>query len=161
VAAIKGLYEMGESTKQRKAELRWRRANAARELITDIHRDPRASNAVLMMDWSEGTHEYQIEPGRKEVFSYKDVLSALRKAQADCLEPRERFIRDCFDWFFYYVDRIEHYIETGLIEFTDVESVFKSYGIKVKEHKEVYEPFIASRGYELITRFRQRYEAST
>lgn len=58
LAVFRGLYEMRESTRQRNADLRWKRANAARELVSDIHHDQRSAAAVLMMDWSEGGREH-------------------------------------------------------------------------------------------------------
>ena len=50
--------------------------------------------------------------------------------------------------------------KTGLIEFSDVGSVFKPYAKKVKEHREVFDPFIAVCGYELVSSFWHRYDAS-
>ena len=88
------------------------------------------------------------------------MLSALGKLQAGCADTQDRFITDSFDWFFYYVDRIEHYIQTGLIEFTDVASVFRPYARKIKDHQEIYGSFMAACEYELAATFWKRYEAS-
>lgn len=161
IAAFKAIFEIQQSTEQRRAELRWRHAQAAKELITDIHRDRHASNAVLMLDWSEGATEHEVEPGHSELLAYRDVLSTLGKAPPDCVSSRDRNIRDAFDWFFYYIDRIELYIETGLIEFIDVRPVFKTYATKIQRDMQVYEPFIQEREYELALRFWRRYEGNT
>jgi hypothetical protein len=160
LAAFRGIYEMRQSTRQRYADLRWKRANAARELVSDIHHDQRAAAAVLMMDWSEGAHEHDLGAGRREMLSYSDVVGALAKPASECREARERYVRDCFDWFFYYVDRIEHYIETGLIEFIDVASIFKPYILVLRKSPATYDQFVATRGYELVPRFLARYGSS-
>jgi hypothetical protein len=160
IAALKAVFEMRQSTEQRRDELRWKRAQAAKELITDIHRDRHASNAVLMMDWSEGRHEYEVEPGRVELLAYRDVLSALGKAQSDSVSSRDRYICDAFDWFFYYVDQIEHYIDTGLIEFIDVRTVFKTYATKIRRDIQVYEAFLREHEYELAPKFWRRYDGN-
>jgi hypothetical protein len=161
IAAFKAVFETRQSTEQRRAELRWRHAQASKELITDIHQDRHASNAVVMMDWSEGATEHEVEPGCRELLAYRDVLSALSKAPSDRVSSRDRYIRDAFDWFFYYIDRIELYIETGLIEFIDVRTVFKTYATKIQRDIQVYESFIHEREYELAPRFWRRYEGNT
>jgi len=44
VAAFSAIHEMRANTQQRFAELRWKRASAAKEILRDIHADLRASN---------------------------------------------------------------------------------------------------------------------
>lgn len=60
IAAYKGLYEMRLATKQRHQELRWKRAQAAKEILRDVHNDKHAAGAVLMLDWNDGKHDYDI-----------------------------------------------------------------------------------------------------
>lgn len=157
IAVVQAIYEMRASTRQRYLDLRWRQANAAKELISDIHRDQRAAAAVVMMDWCDGTHEYDLGGGRRERLSYDDVLAALAKPDRECCQPSEHFVRDAFDWFFYYVDRIEHYIQTGLIEFVDVETVFEPYVRAFRKDFPIFDGFIAARDYELVPKFLARY----
>jgi hypothetical protein len=156
IAAIKALFDLREN-------LRWKRANAAREFLTEIHRHPRASTAVMMMDWCDSGHEYEIKPNQTEEISYDRVLESLKKEQKDCGgkdKEVERFIRDCFDWFFYFVGRIERYIEINLIKFEDVAPVFSPYAkiINAKENKHTYSEFMKSHEYGLAAKFWKRYE---
>ena len=160
LAVFRGIYEMRQSTCQRSLDLRWKRANAARDLVSDIHHDQRAAAAVLMMDWSDGAHEHDLGSGRREMLSYRDVVAALAKPAGECREAREHYVRDCFDWFFYYVDRVEHYIETGLVDFVDVASVFKPYVRVFQKDQTTYDQFVATRGYELVPKFLARYGPS-
>ena len=160
VALIRGAYEISENTRQHRADLRWKQANAAKELLSDIHHDQRAAAAVLMMDWSDRPRNYDIGSGQQTSLSYKDVLAALAKKTDEDSDQKETYIRDSFDWFFYYLDRIEHYIETGLIEYVDVASVFRPYVRKIRKNNDVYGQFIASHEYELVPQFISRFGAS-
>jgi hypothetical protein len=151
----KAAYEIRENRKQRLAELKWKRANAAKELVDDIHRDERAVNAVHMLDWcteKEG-QEYEISPGHKEIIAYDQVIQALGKNKGEPKNQKDAYIRDCFDWFFFRVDRIEHYIRRELTEFEDVQAVFTVYGEEIAKHRQVYEDFLAFHKYSLAKCF--------
>src|SRR5260370_35113655 len=66
-AVYKFIYEIRENRKQRHAELQWKRANAAKELVDDIHKNERAIHAVRMLSWcteKEGK-DYEQAPGHK------------------------------------------------------------------------------------------------
>jgi hypothetical protein len=148
------------NTEQRKSELRWRQANAAKESINDIHRNDWAKNAVTMFDWSEGKQRLTFVEKKKSIeISYEeDVISALKKSYNECSDI-EHDIVYCFDWFFYFIDRIEHYIRTKLIEFEDVEDVFRPYNEKIKKHEQVFETFMNMHSYKLANDFWKRYGA--
>jgi len=60
IAAFVAIRQLKSNTEQRKTELRWRQANAAKEIISDIHSNYWAKNAVTMLDWSEGKHRFKI-----------------------------------------------------------------------------------------------------
>ena len=158
LAVFRAIYEIRQSTRQRYADLRWKRANAAKELVYDIHRDKRSAAAVLMMDWHDGVHEHEVGAGQRKVVGYSDVLAALAKPVSQCDEAAERYIRDCFDWFFFYVDRLEHYIESEFIDFVDVASIFKPYVRLFRKNQEIYDRFVTNRGYELVPKSLLRYD---
>jgi hypothetical protein len=158
VGLFKAIYEIQESRKQRAEELRWKRANAARELLDDIHHHELSASAVHMMDWCDGEADYQIVAGgARETISYSEVLEALKKNGKEARKPKEIYIRDCFDWFFYRIDRIEHYIRRGLIDFEDVKAVFRVYAQVTAKHRPVYDNFLAFHEYELAREFFRRY----
>jgi hypothetical protein len=153
IAAQRAIAEMRASRHQREEELRWKQANSAKELITDIHHHPLASSAVRMLDWSEGATDYQLSPTTAPIkIRYAEVLSGLQKPQVDS-DDVEKYVQECFDWFFYYIDRIQHYIDRGLVTFADVQSVFKAYAIKISCHKDIYEKFMSSKQYDLALKF--------
>jgi len=147
------------NAEQRKNELRWRQANAAKEAINDIHSNNWAKNCVTMLDWSEGKHRFKFEDKPPVEISYdKDVIPALGKSYSECSDIDQDIVY-CFDCFFYFIDRIEHYIRTKLIEFADVEDVLRLYGGKMREHEQVYETFMKVHGYNLASAFWKRYRA--
>jgi hypothetical protein len=155
---VKGSLEIRESRKLRAEELRWKRANSAKELLDDIHNREFEKNAVHMLDWCGGQAQYEIAPGRKEVISYRDVLAALAKNTAPSPEAKDAYIRDCFDWFFYRVDRIQHYINRGLIDFEDVRDVFRVYARDIKKDWKTYDDFFAYHEYDLARQFFLRWK---
>jgi len=154
----KAVYEIGASRAQRAEELRWKRANAAKQLLDDIHNHELAKHAVHMLDWTKGAAIYEVSEGQKERISYDDVLRSLSKNQTENVEPKDVYIRDCFDWFFYRIDRIEHYIRRGLIEFEDVKDVFKVYAREIAKHEQVYKGFLEFHEYDSAREFFSRYK---
>ena len=110
-----------------------------------------------MLDWSEGKHRLKFEDKPSVEISYeKDVIPALGKSYRECSEVEQDIVY-CFDWFFYFMDRIEHYIRTKLIEFEDVKDVFQLYSEKIRKHEEVYETFMKVHAYNLANAFWKRY----
>lgn len=153
IAALKAIHEMRENRKQRQIEFCWKRVNAAKELLTDIHKHEFASQAVTMLDWYAAHHEYQLPSGERKVITWQMILDTLGKEQAECESDIEIFIRDCFDWFFYLVDRMEHYISAQLIDRSDVEMAFYSYAHFLDSNWLVFSGFIECHRYILAKRF--------
>ena len=152
------IRQLKSNVEQRKNEQRWRQAQAAKEAINDIHSNSWGRNCVTMLDWSEGKHRINFEEKQSVEISYaKDVIPALGKPYRECSETDQNVVY-CFDWFFYFIDRIEHSITTSLIQFGDVEDVFRQYAHKIKEHRETYEAFMKAHGYHLAVAFWKRYD---
>ena len=153
----KAIYEISASRKQRAEELRWKQAQAAKELLDDLHHDKLASQAIHMMDWVDGSAEYKIRDDSSVTINYPAVLNALALNQVEACDERDAYIRDCFDWLFYRLDRIEHYIRRGLIQFEDVQEVFKVYAREVGFHKDVFSGFLQFHEYNLAREFFARF----
>lgn len=157
IAAFKALHEMRSSTEQRRLELRWRRAKAAKELLHEIHDSLMAYNAITMLDWEAGKHTYKDKKDGAHTVSFAQVLPALSCNQCDSISDSDQFIRDCFDWFFYYIDQVEHHIRTGYIDFIDVETAFRPYVRKMRVSLNAFSSFAAYREYDLVIPFLDRY----
>src|SRR5260370_15233156 len=123
----KAIYEISAGRRQRAEELRWKQAQAAKELLDDIHRHELARQAIHMMDWVDGSAEYNIRENLNVVINYPTVLKALTLNHGQPCAEESAYIRDCFDCLFYHFDRIEHYIRRGLIQFVDVLYAFNPY----------------------------------
>jgi hypothetical protein len=157
VGFSKAIYEISANRKQRADELRWKQAQASKELLDDIHHDKLASQAIHMMDWIDGSAEYKIREDLKVFINYQIVLNALALNEGEHCNERDAYIRDCFDWLFYRVDRIEHYIRRGLIQFGDVQDVFKVYAREIDHHKSVFRSFLQFHEYHLARDFFARF----
>ena len=59
---IRGIYEIGATRKQRADELRWKQAQAAKELLDETHNHELAKQAIHMLDWVDGSTEYTCAP---------------------------------------------------------------------------------------------------
>lgn len=152
-------FEIRENRKQRLAELQWKRANAAKELVDDIHKDEHAVHAVHMLDWctEKAGNEYEMAQGLKETITYDQVLRALGKNKGEDKDQKDSYIRDSFDWFFFRLDRIEHYIRRGFTEFEDVQAVFTIYAEEIAKDKLIYEDFLDFHKYSLAKCFLARF----
>src|SRR5260370_38271371 len=158
-AVYKFIYEIRENREQPLGELKRKRANGAKELVDDIHKDEHAVRAVHMLDWcteKEG-QEYEIAPGQKVIITYDQVLQALGKNKGESKDQKDGYIRDSFDWFFFRIDRIEHYIRRGFTAFEDVQVVFAVYTEEIGKHKPIYEDFFEFHKYRLAKYFFARF----
>jgi hypothetical protein len=153
VAAFKAIHELRQSRKQRDEELRWKQANVAKQLLDELFvQNDYSENAVLMLDWNRGKRDYIV--GKESILiSYDDVLAALGKEQSESLSKKDMYIRECFDFFFYFIDRIQHYININLTNSDDVQTPLKPYAKKIKAHREVYERFMTSQDYDAAKQF--------
>lgn len=159
VAIIGGILAAGLSIHERRMELRWRRSNKAKELVDDIHRHSSAGQAVHMLDWHDHNkaYEYTLKEDVHEPISYNDVMSALKLARYDCNRAADIFIHDCFDWFFYFVNQIELAINRKLIDWRDVEPVFKPYVKTLSHDWLVFAKFLNMHQYDGVEQFFKRY----
>jgi hypothetical protein len=148
----KGNRELHASTAQRNADLRWKKASAAKELLGDIHKNRWAPTAVQIMDHGSVPCDYEPDAKTKIRINFEGAVKLLGKPQEEC-NTEEAFVRDCFDWFFFSVDQIQHYIDRNLIEFEDVAPVFKPYAKKLAPNREVHESFMKYHDYDLALKF--------
>lgn len=151
----KGNKELHASTLQRSSELQWKQSNVAKELIAEIHHHRLAALAVEVMDRETVACDCELN-AKKLRFNFDDAVAALKKAPGECDES-DALIRDCFDWFFYYVDQIQHHIERKLISLEDVRHIFRPYAKKLARHREVHEAFMEFHDYDLARKFWAAY----
>jgi hypothetical protein len=155
VAASKALRETRENRDLRREELRWRKAQLAREVLKDIRDNPAIRSAGLMLDWTG--REFEILPGIRASITWPEMNHALRTQSNGGFSDKEAFIRDCFDSLFDTLEQVEHYLRTGLIEFEDVSFPLEYYVAQLREREDVIYPFLAEYGYDLGKPFLERF----
>lgn len=163
IAAFKAISELRENRIQRIKELRWKQANLAKELLDEMFEDKYSMAAMLMLDWDG--REFNIVEGKNEEISYDELPAALT-TDADSMKKgfyqKQVFIRDCFDRFFYHLDRLEWCIKTDLILFEDVSFPTSYYIERMKKHQKrfeqiVFENFMDTFGYKAALKFFRRF----
>ncbi len=124
IAVWKALVEVRENRQQRIKdqaqrirEMRWGQAKISKELLDDMFDDPYAKAAMTMLDWSG--REFEIKKNVVEKLYESDTQHGLRTTNLEAPSDKDIYIRDCFDRFFYHVDRIEQSIRIDLINFED------------------------------------------
>lgn len=156
ITAFKILYELQEGRKQKAKDLRWKQANTARELITQMLNDDLANKATIMFDWSN--REFKISPTVTATIDFHEVVNALRTTNLDFTD-KEVFIRDCVDAFLFQVEFIEQSINNGLIEFKDIKFPMEYFIKTIKEHNILssLKEFIRQYNYKNSGHFIQRF----
>lgn len=162
-AAVNGF---NNNIKEKKASRRLEQAKMARQVIAEMHSNKDASAAVMMMDWFSTDISYLpgFDEAAKEMIrkiDFNEVVVVLPKVREENLSPKEMVILRCFDWFFYYIDRIEQHINDGMIRFDNVKYVFLPYYEKIKSNEAVFNAFMKNRDYLLAPQFWKRYEQET
>jgi hypothetical protein len=162
VALLKYISEQNKDREQRarelaqsKLELRWRQAEAAKKLLDEMLSDPYAVAAMRMLDWDDA--EFEVKPDVKIVVSQKDYLTALRVSNLH-FDVKEQYIRDCFDYFFYFMGTIEHYVQSELVRLEDVVFPPDYYMRIIDRNREVFEKFLDFYKLNRAARFMKRLD---
>jgi len=158
--ALIALSNFRKSIRERRLDLLWKQANVAKEFIHEIHTNKFSGAAISMLDWFVIDKADNFDTTRiTEKIKYEEVLVAIPKIIDRTYNDREHYILDCFDWFFYYIDRTEQHIADGLFLFDNVKFIFYPYFKKISQNKELYEVFMKERYYLLAPNFWKRFEA--
>jgi len=156
VAAFKALDEVRENRRQRVRELRWKKAELAREIVDKLYSSKRFHDALIMVDWTG--REYEIAPGNVQEINWGDLPGALRLWEEPIsFDEKEIYIRDCFDELFDGLNLLEHYLRTDLLDFKDVEFPMAYYVGKIIERHEAVAEFMNHYGYRLAKSFVERF----
>lgn len=135
-----------QDVEQRKTELRWKKAELAKQVLNELHTDPYAVDAMLMLDWNGRMFRIKASrnqpDGGMERISSDEMWAALRIVELH-FNDKERFIRDCFDAFFGQMQIIEHYISIDLIELADVAYPFDYYLDALGRNDFMFDNFVA------------------
>jgi hypothetical protein len=138
------IAERKEANAAAARELQWRQAGAAQVSLEKFEADPRAADAMLMLDWdgrwfpSGGPEQWQL---RKN-----DVLEALR-TKGKPFSTAEIYVRDSFDRFLWHFERIQSQIDVELITLAHVRFPIAYWVALMDEDKNVFDGFLEAYGY--------------
>lgn len=130
-AVVKGLSEWRKATEQRRDELaqrqrefRHKQAIFGRDLTKEVFTDPKARDALRMLDWVETS--YHDDTGNILRIRRDTIQKAMRTDNLT-FTLEEFFIRTRFESLYDYLEQIEHLATLGVIDFSDVETAFRYY----------------------------------
>lgn len=162
VGGFKALAEWRRTTEQRKEELKQRQrefrhkqASFARELTREVFSDHRSRAALKMLDWLAA--EYMDENGASYQIHRNELQSALRTSDFTFTD-KEKFIRTRFEALYDYLEQIEHLIDLEVINFDDIETVFRYYMIRAIRPSIRHFEFLDYYDYPRAKSFLERFE---
>ena len=159
VAAVVGgpwaLFQWRDTLAQRKREFRWKQAEAAYKLMDQVFDDEHTGDALLMIDGEKD--EFEIAPGERVRVDAKAIERAL--GFDGHTTAVDRFIRHRFDSLLYDLERLEHSLEVGLVELSDITTPTSYYVERLAPFRERIVPYAQKIGFNralnLLNRFSQ------
>ncbi len=129
----------------RRQDLRWRMATAARDTFSDIHKNEFAVAALEMIDcmrWQESCTAL-VRSGISGTITADMVERALQTEPhpspgAANAEQVRIYVRRCFDWLLYYMDRVAYQANVGFLLPDDFAAPLAPYATFVNEHWDHY-----------------------
>ncbi|HSD52136.1 MAG TPA: hypothetical protein VLG48_12085 [Candidatus Methylomirabilis sp.] len=152
IAAFRALREARQARELRREELRWRKAELAREILSEFRQNPRVQSAETILDWTG--RSFEVAPGKSETISWEEMRRALCTTDVMNFSTMEAFVRDCFDSLF---GALEHYLRTGLVQFEDVEFPLEYTVTKLRLLDEAAKSLVTTYGYDLVPSFIGRF----
>lgn len=144
-----------DELEQRRGELRWRQAQAAKELLDEMLSDAPACAALDMLDsWSR---TFEVAPGQRETITAERWLNALQSGPDRADDPAALFVRDSFDSLFYFMAMFEHYVDHQFVHFRDVVFPLDYYVRILAEDKAVHKAYLTEYGMGESLRFLARF----
>ncbi len=158
----KALIEWRRSTDQREAELRQSRrefrhkqAIFAREFVREIFADAKARDALKMLDWFQTT--YLDDEGKELVIRMDQLQPALRTTNLE-LNAVDAVVRTRFESLYDYLEQLENLIGLEVINFEDVETVFRYYAQRALREDIRHFGFLEMYDYQKTKKFLLRFE---
>jgi hypothetical protein len=123
-ASYKAIYQSKAARKLAERELRWKQSDQARLVLNEMEDDEYAAAAMLMLDYSDRAFEIK---GECHHFGWAVIDRALRTGEGGIssdgdleFTDDEILIRDCYDHFFYHLERLQLWCEVDLISIYDI-----------------------------------------
>ncbi len=164
ITAVVALLQWNTALKQQRDERRWKQAELARRL-TDEWFDWKPSGIAMMLI-DEGKGVYKLGDGPQyDINGSEDIPNALRlvvvgnEITEESHEPKDVFVRRCFDNLFYYFERAGHSIKIGVALGEDFDPHALYYVRRLALYQDVVEKYLKWLGYENALAFLRRHNA--
>lgn len=164
ITAVLALLQWNTALNQKRDERRWKQAELARRL-TDEWFDWKPSGIAMMLI-DEGKGVYKLWDGPQyNVNGSEDIPNALRlvvdgdEITEESHEPKDVFVRRCFDNLFYYFERAGHSIKIGVAIGDDFDPHALYYVRRLALYRDVVEKYLLWLGYNNALAFLRRYDA--
>ncbi len=108
---------------------KWKRSEFAAKLLEELANDERLSTCCKLLDYSTRSlpvpEHYRTLTSEKTFIHNWNTLSHAMKPESQVgeFDWQEMLYRDLFDYFFSYLERVDHYISIQLIDVNDVSSL--------------------------------------
>lgn len=159
VTACMAIVNFRKSIEERRLDLRWKMANAATAFVHEMHLDKRTGDAISMLDWlhldKKPAGDAEEEPKH---IKHADLMRILSLPDDHICSPHEHYVLQCFDWLFYFIDRMEQNIRDGLFLFDNVKYIFLPYYEKISKDRSIFRAFTVKHRYLLADGFWTRFD---
>lgn len=115
LTALKALNEFKYNREQRKLDIKWKQAEAAKNLIDEWMDDEEAYAFCKMVEYEN--RKFRNEDGHKFISNTSLIKQALGNKDAETnssSEVNERYIRDVCDSFLYYTELMHQRVKSNL-----------------------------------------------
>ena len=144
VSAYLALRNMFINTRNREADIKWKRSEAARDMLEKLFADEEANNALRMLE---------DEPD--ENFTYEDATFAInlknvRKGLEDWGDgtKQSRLVRKSFDSLASYLVRLRYFVLDGLVSLNVVRPVFRYHAMRMAQEKQAISQYFMRIGHD-------------
>lgn len=145
----RGLDEQQQATVQRRGELRWKQAAAAKALNDEMLEDPQAGTAFRLLDYPSAPIKVD---GTDVRITPQQILQALDPS-IPARDPTSRTIREAFDSLFYYLATMEHYEASSLVLPVDVAYPLDYYHWHFERLRAPFDAYVGWYGLERTAKF--------
>ena len=159
ITAVIATLGLMQNTSQRRRELRWRQATFAKQIIDELMKNEKASEALSMIDELE--LKIKASGDLLSPRSIPEIKNALTRQKTSIPDSKE--IEVCFYQLFFSMNRLEQAIEIELIRFEDVTYPFYYYLLELekpnnRELKEAFKEYMGTPGFKLAFKFWKKLE---
>ena len=142
----KARIQRREELAQRERELRWRQASAAWTSIEKLEADPKAAEAMLMLDWDGRSYPTGAPPEQQWSLTQSQMLKALRTDDIS-FSAHEAYVRDVFDRLFWHFEWFQSQINAGLITLSHIHFPISYYVSLMNKNWDIFENYLLSYNY--------------